>query len=59
MSDIAKITAYLTDVNHFGDFNEVYKKAFSAPYPARTCIMVKELPMNALVEVDATIYKKE
>ena len=55
-SNIVKITAFLTDLAHFGPFNEVYKEILNAPYPARSCVMVKQLPMNALVEIEAILY---
>jgi 2-iminobutanoate/2-iminopropanoate deaminase len=57
-SDIVKITAFLTDLSDFAAFNDVYKVKLSDPYPARSCVMVKQLPMNSLVEIEATLYKK-
>ncbi len=56
-SNIVKITAFLTDLAHFGPFNEVYKQMLKAPFPARSCVMVKALPMDALVEIEAICYK--
>ena len=35
----------------FGAFNEVYGKYFTSK-PARSCVAVKTLPKNVLVEVD-------
>ena len=38
---------------NFPAVNEVYKKYFAAPYPARSCVAVAGLPLGALVEVEA------
>jgi len=38
---------------HFASVNEVYAKAFSAPFPARACVAVKALPLGCLVEIEA------
>ena len=35
----------------FGAFNEVYGKYFTSK-PARSCVAVKQLPKNVLVEVE-------
>lgn len=52
LDDVLKVTVYLKDINSFHEVNEVYRSAFNAPYPARTCIEVANLPMGALVEID-------
>jgi len=53
--DAMMIRVYLTDVDHFGEFNEIYDQYFAdlreAP-PARTTVYVG-LPKGLLVEVDA------
>ena len=36
---------------HFADFNEVYAKYFTSK-PARSCVAVKTLPKNVLVEIE-------
>lgn len=50
--DVVKVTVFLTDMNNFKSMNEVYSKQFNSPYPARTTIGVKELPLGALIEVE-------
>jgi 2-iminobutanoate/2-iminopropanoate deaminase len=47
-----KATVYLTDMGDFAAVNEVYASFFSPPFPARSCVAVKELPKGALVEVE-------
>ncbi|MBQ9894445.1 MAG: RidA family protein [Ruminococcus sp.] len=46
-----KTTCFLADMNDFAAFNEVYGKYFTS-LPARSCVAVKTLPKNALVEVE-------
>lgn len=49
---VVKTTCFLVNMNNFAAFNKVYGKYFT-DNPARSCIAVKELPKNALVEVEA------
>ena len=53
-SDIASVTIYLKDMKKFGELNLVYKSYFDTSYPARTCIAVADLPLNANVEMTVT-----
>ncbi len=55
LADIAKLNIYLTDLAHFGQVNEIMAQYFSAPFPARAAVGVKELPKGALVEADAVV----
>ncbi len=50
--DVIKTTVFLTDMGDFAGMNAVYAKQFSAPYPARSAIGVKELPLGALAEIE-------
>lgn len=52
LDNVVKTTVYLRDMADFGAMNEVYGKAFSAPYPARSAVAVRELPKGVLVEVE-------
>lgn len=52
MRDIVKCTVILADISKWGDFNEVYKTFFTAPYPARTAMGVSGLAIGAQVEVE-------
>ena len=51
--NVVKTVVFITDMANFPAVNEVYKKYFSAPYPARSCVAVAGLPLGALVEVEA------
>ena len=46
-----KTTCFLADMNDFAAFNEIYGKYFTG-LPARSCVAVKTLPKNVLVEVE-------
>ena len=46
-----KTVCFLSDMNNFAAFNGVYGKYFTGK-PARSCVAVKTLPKNVLVEVD-------
>ena len=51
MEKAVKTTCFLADMNDFAAFNEVYGKYFTSK-PARSCVAVKTLPKNVLVEVE-------
>lgn len=46
-----KTTCFLADMADFAAFNAVYAKYFTTK-PARSCVAVKTLPKNVLVEVE-------
>ena len=49
---VVKVTAYLTDMDDFAEFNEVYAGYFTDDPPARATVGVGGLPKGARVEVD-------
>ncbi len=53
MKDVVKVTVYLTDMAHFAAVNEVYSRFFAEPYPARTCLAVARLPLDAPLVIEA------
>lgn len=48
---VVKTTCFLADMNDFAAFNEIYGRYFVSK-PARSCVAVKTLPKNVLVEVE-------
>lgn len=56
VNDIAKTLCFLTDMDTFGLFNEVYARDFGKARPARSTIGVKELPFGGAVEIEAWAY---
>ena len=49
--NVVKTTCFLSDMNDFAAFNAVYAEYFTSK-PARSCVAVKTLPRNVLVEVE-------
>ena len=49
--NVVKTTCFLTEMADFAAFNSVYEKYFTGK-PARSCVAVKQLPKNVLVEVE-------
>jgi len=56
LEKVVKTTCFLSDMDNFAAFNEVYGKYFTTK-PARSCVAVKTLPKNVLVEVDTVAVK--
>ena len=48
---VIKTTCFLADMADFAAFNAVYAEFFTSK-PARSCVAVKELPKDVLVEVE-------
>ena len=55
--NVVKTTCFLADIADFAAFNEVYGEYFTEK-PARSCVAVKQLPKNALVEVEVIAEKE-
>jgi len=53
LSDVVKLTLFLTDLSQFPRANEIMQTFFEAPYPARSTVGVLSLPRGALFEVEA------
>jgi 2-iminobutanoate/2-iminopropanoate deaminase len=52
MRDVVKCTVMLADISEWAAFNEIYKKFFTAPFPARSAIGANGLALGARVEID-------
>ena len=53
LDDVVDVVAFLTNQEDYDAFNEAYERCFKPPYPTRTCVTVKSLPIGALVELRA------
>ena len=56
LADVVKLNVFMADLAHFARVNETMAAYFSAPFPARAAVGVKELPRGALVEADAVMF---
>ena len=52
MSNVMKITIFLTDMANFPAVNTVMQEYCQAPYPARSCVQVAAIPKGARLEIE-------
>ncbi|USD99199.1 reactive intermediate/imine deaminase [Vibrio sp. SCSIO 43133] len=60
-SNIVKTTVFVKDLNDFALVNAAYEAFFNAhnaPFPARSCVEVARLPMDAKVEIEVIAVRK-
>ncbi len=55
-ANVVKTTVFLADLNDFAKVNAIYADFFGPDYPARSCVQVARLPMDALVEIEAIAF---
>lgn len=55
--NVCKTTCFLANMDDFADFNKEYEKFFVSK-PARSCVAVKTLPKNVLVEIEVIAVKQ-
>jgi len=59
LTDVVKVTVYLTSAADYRAFNEVRRGFFPQPYPASTVVVVKELVLkDAVVEIEVIAEAK-
>lgn len=56
--EVVKANVFITSMDYFAEMNAVYGEFFSAPYPARTCVAVRELPLGTDVEIEIIARRK-
>ena len=49
---VVKATCFLSDINDFVAFNEVYKTVFTEAFPARSAVEVARLPKDVKIEIE-------
>ncbi len=52
MDNVVRAGVFLTDMDAFGEMNEVYEQYMSEPYPARTAVKAEMANPDILVEID-------
>lgn len=55
---VVKTTIFLSDMELFGQVNEIYGKYFDGDFPARETVAVKGLPKNVNVEISMIAISK-
>ncbi|MCB1006977.1 MAG: RidA family protein [Acidimicrobiales bacterium] len=53
LGDVVKTTVFLRHMSDYGPMNEAYVDCFGDHRPARSAVGVAELPLGALVEIEA------
>lgn len=59
LSDIVQSQVYLTDLNEYQKFNEIYSEYFPNNPPARAVVQVSRLPRDAKVEIMVTAHRTQ
>jgi 2-iminobutanoate/2-iminopropanoate deaminase len=57
MENVVKCTVLLSDIAFYSTVNQIYMEFFPKDPPARMAFAVKDLPMGALIEIDAIAVK--
>ena len=52
INQVVKVTVFLKDMSNFKLVNSIYAQNFSEPYPARSAVAVKELPLAVDIEIE-------
>ena len=56
LGGVVELNVVLAHLDHLAKVNETMAQYFTAPFPARAAVGVKELPRGALVEADAVMF---
>jgi 2-iminobutanoate/2-iminopropanoate deaminase len=56
-NNVVKTTIFLTDMNRFGEVNDVYGSFFEGDFPARETVQVSALPKFVNVEISMIAVK--
>lgn len=52
MDKVIKTTVFVKDLNDFAAVNEVYATFFEGEAPARSCVQIAKLPLDAPIEIE-------
>ena len=55
LSDVVKTNVFLVSMDDYAVMNEEYAKVFASDPPARSAVAVHQLPIGALVEIEAWV----
>ncbi len=59
LNDVARLTVFVRDIRDMDAVDEVFRAFFPAYVPARTAMAVADLPMGALVQIEALLTNGE
>jgi len=52
MENVVKATVFLKDMADFKTVNEIYARQFEPPFPARSAVAVRDLPLYVDIEIE-------
>jgi len=52
LGDLVKLNVYVTDLDRFGEVNEIMAEVLNEPFPARAAVQVSALPKGVDVEME-------
>ena len=58
LNQVVKVTVFLKNISDIEIMNSIYQEYFSH-FPARTCVAVADLPLNALIEIEVIVNLKK
>jgi 2-iminobutanoate/2-iminopropanoate deaminase len=56
LNQIVAVDVFVTDLNNFANFNNIYAQFFSEHRPARAVVEVTRLPKDACIEIKCIAY---
>jgi 2-iminobutanoate/2-iminopropanoate deaminase len=59
LGDVVRVNVSLTEINKFAEMDRIFREYFSAPYPTRNTIGVKELWGGAQVGFDVWAVRRD
>jgi 2-iminobutanoate/2-iminopropanoate deaminase len=57
LDNVVKTTCFLTSMDDYQRFNDLYAKHFGSHRPARSTIQVSKLPKGALIEIEFILIR--
>lgn len=52
MKNVVKATVFLKDMANFKKVNDIYAQHFEPPFPARSAVAVRDLPLSVDIEIE-------
>ena len=57
--DVVKVNVFVKDVARYEEFNGIYASTLPTPFPARTFLVVADLPGGGQIEIEAVAVRRQ
>lgn len=57
LGHVVKTTVFLINLGDFSAMNALYGEAFGKDFPARSCVQVSRLPLDAVIEMECVAVR--